>query len=224
MCIVCAGCIVVVPSVKTVNVIRVVERAVNAHNGARRSLFIRVGTSAFIFAVVILIATGRRLEAAWPWAWWGHCTAKGPQCSDDGCPPGMGADGTWYWLRSPEEERRVVAGLFNRYCTRCHGIDGRGVWDIPGVPNFTNPRWQASRSDAQIARIILEGRGSFMPPWRGTLSLEEACAMARYLRTFVPGTELARPDLHEPRPLGENPSGRVAPDEKEEEPGKNLPE
>src|SRR5207253_7664825 len=95
---------------------------------------------------------------------------------------------------SPEQEKRVVASLFNRYCIRCHGVDGRGVWDIPDVPDFTNARWQSSRSDAQLARIILEGRGAVMPPFRGTLSLEEAWAMARYLRTFVPGTQTSRPD------------------------------
>jgi len=104
-----------------------------------------------------------------------------------------GIAGTWYWLRSPDEEKRAVAALYNRYCIRCHGIDGRGVWDIPDVPNFTSPRWQACRSDGQLARIIIEGRSAVMPPFRGTLSLEEACAVGRYLRTFVPGTEVSRP-------------------------------
>jgi mono/diheme cytochrome c family protein len=103
--------------------------------------------------------------------------------------------GTWYWLHSPDQEKRLTASIFNRYCIRCHGVDGRGVWDIPDVPNFTNARWQASRSDAELAHIILEGRGAIMPPFRGTLSLEEAWAMARYLRTFLPGTEASRPDL-----------------------------
>jgi mono/diheme cytochrome c family protein len=102
--------------------------------------------------------------------------------------------GTWYWMRSPEEEKRVVASLYNRYCIRCHGVDGRGVWDIPDVPDFTNPRWMATRSDAQLARAILEGRGAVMPPFRGALSLEESWAVARYLRTFIPGTEVSRPD------------------------------
>ena len=37
-----------------------------------------------------------------------------------------------------------------------------------------------------------------MPPFRGALTLEEAWAMARYLRTFVPGTEISRPDLSAP--------------------------
>ncbi len=106
--------------------------------------------------------------------------------------------GAWYWMRSPEQERRVVMNLFNRYCIRCHGVDGRGVWDIPDVPDFTNLTWQATRPDPYRTRVILEGRGAVMPSFRGTLTLEEACAMARYLHTFVPGTEVSRPDLGAP--------------------------
>ena len=108
--------------------------------------------------------------------------------------------GSWYWMRSPDEEKRVVSGLYNRYCIRCHGVDGRGVWDIPDVPDFTNSRWQASRTDAQLSRSIIEGRGACMPPFRGAVTLEESWAMARYLRTFVPGTEVSPPDLKQPVP------------------------
>ncbi len=152
-----------------------------------------------ILALILATATQSDLRAG------GVCRTGLPcmGCVHD-CPPIQGLicddlGGTWYWLRSPDEEKRVIAGLYNRYCIRCHGVDGRGVWDIPGVPDFTNPRWQASRSDGQIARIILEGRGAVMPPFRGTLTLEEACAMARYLRTFVPGTEASKPDLGKPK-------------------------
>jgi hypothetical protein len=98
-------------------------------------------------------------------------------------------------MRSPEQERRVVISIYNRYCIRCHGVDGRGVWDIPDVPDFTNLTWQATRPDSYRTRVILEGRGAVMPSFRGTLTLEEACAMARYLHTFVPGTEVSRPNL-----------------------------
>jgi hypothetical protein len=80
-------------------------------------------------------------------------------------------------------------------------VDGRGIWDIPGVPDFTNATWQACRSDGQLARVILEGRGACMPPFRGTLTLEEAWAMGQYLRTFVPGTEVSRPDVSQPEKL-----------------------
>jgi hypothetical protein len=85
--------------------------------------------------------------------------------------------------------------LYNRYCIRCHGVDGRGVWDIPDVPDFTNVVWQATRPDAYRTRVVLEGRGAVMPSFRGTLTLEESCAIARYLHTFVPGTEVSRPGL-----------------------------
>jgi hypothetical protein len=125
--------------------------------------------------------------------------AKGwPFKKSNGDCHGCAADevgGTWYWVRSPEDEKRVVMGLYNRYCIRCHGVDGRGVWDIPDVPDFTNARWQACRSDGQLVRAILEGRGAVMPPFRGTIALDEAWAMARYLRTFVPGTEASRPEV-----------------------------
>jgi hypothetical protein len=114
--------------------------------------------------------------------------------------------GQWYSLRSPEQERRVVMNIYNRYCIRCHGVDGRGVWDIPDVPDFTNRTWQATRPDPYRTRVILEGRGAVMPPFRGTLTLEEACAMARYLHTFVPGTEVSRPDLGATAP-GNQPAG-----------------
>jgi hypothetical protein len=127
----------------------------------------------------------------------GRKASGGCACGTSGC----GADeagGAWYWLRSPDEEKRVVMGLYNRYCIRCHGVDGRGVWDIPDVPDFTNARWQACRSDGQLVRGILEGRGACMPPFRGTMALDEAWAMARYLRTFIPGTDVSRPDVAQP--------------------------
>jgi hypothetical protein len=97
--------------------------------------------------------------------------------------------GSWYWVRSPEEEGRRVASLYNRYCIRCHSCDGRGIWDIPDVPDFACANWQASRSDAQLTRLILEGRGAVMPAFRGTLSLEESAALARYIRRFVQATD-----------------------------------
>src|SRR5262249_12362604 len=149
-------------------------------------------------------------EATAFWRWWGK---RGAHAAPDGAPESAG---TWYWLRSPEQERRVIASHYNRYCLRCHGADGRGVWDIPDVPDLTSPRWQASRSDDQLTRAILEGRGAVMPAFRGTLTLEEAWAMTRYLRTFVPGTEVSPPDVREPEKAVEQvPAPKVAsPDKK----------
>jgi hypothetical protein len=161
-------------------------------NRSWRQIYVAGGFATLILAAVALVTVATRASEASVFRLWG-C---GHGCDEH--PPGTPglsgeAGGTWYWLRSPEEEKQVIISLYNRYCIRCHGVDGRGVWDIPHVPNFADARWQASRSDGQIARIIIEGRGACMPPFRGTLTVEESWGMARYLRTFVPGTEVSRP-------------------------------
>ena len=147
-----------------------------------------------VLCAVTLVAVNQPVEA-WVWqARRGHYAGDSPLCPVPCLEHGDFESGAWYWMRSPEQEKRVIMSLYNRYCIRCHGVDGRGVWDIPDVPDFTNGRWQVSRSDAQIVRGTLEGRGACMPAFRGTLTLEEAWAMARYLRTFMPGSEMPRPE------------------------------
>ena len=154
-----------------------------------------VGSLVVVSLVLVALAAHEAKAGGEPFFHWRDRQAV-QSCGD--CQPSGEVGGTWYWMRSPEQEKRVVAGLYNRYCIRCHGVDGRGVWDIPGVPNFTNASWQGSRSDGQLTRSILEGRGTVMPRFKGTLTLEESWAMARYLRTFVPGTEMSRPESSQP--------------------------
>jgi hypothetical protein len=155
------------------------------------------GASAVSLAVFLTVITTRTAGAGCLCGIIGphHHHANQPYVPGPGNVVNLDTGGYWYWMRSPEQERRVVMSLYNRYCVRCHGIDGRGIWDIPCVPDFTNIAWQASRPDPYRTRVILEGRGAVMPAFRGTLTLEEACAMARYLHTFVPGSEVSRPDL-----------------------------
>jgi hypothetical protein len=167
----------------------------NAKSLARGRYLTTASLALLVLGLGALISFSEDAQASAPW----HSLfrqKKCDTCGDGSYSPEMG--GAWYWMRSPEQEKVVVASLYNRYCIRCHGVDGRGVWDMPGIPDFTNTRWQASRSDDQIVRIIIEGRGAVMPQFRGTITLEEACGMARYLRTFVPGAEVSRPDLISP--------------------------
>src|SRR5262245_44988823 len=141
-----------------------------------RCAFGASGIITLVGAMLVLVTAGtRHSEAGILQSWCCWKKGNGPVCRqpESGLQWSGEARGTWYWVRSPEEERRVIIGLYNRYCIRCHGVDGRGVWDIPGVPDFTNDRFQASRSDGQLVRAILEGRGACMPPFRGTLTLEE---------------------------------------------------
>ena len=166
------------------------------HGSKKRWVF--AAASCGMLLILGLVAwPGTRAEAFGLWRPWHK--QRTDICDQDG-PPMMEVGGTWYWLRSPDEEKRVVMSLYNRYCIRCHDVDGRGKWDIPGVPDLTNAAWQASREDGQLARRILEGRGAVMPQFRGTLSLEEAWAMARYLRTFAQAAPLPPPEVIIPSP------------------------
>ena len=165
----------------------------------------RIGVTAALAAVFVAgLLIVPKSDAAFRWRKRSRSTpcdsayASQP-CVDSNPLLGGPAGGSWYWSRSPEEEKAVAAGLFNRYCIRCHGVDGRGIWDIPGIPNLTNGRYQSSRSDDQLARAIMQGRGAVMPPFRGVLTLEEAWALARYVRSFIPGTEISRPETDEPQ-------------------------
>jgi hypothetical protein len=175
-----------------------------AKNRLQRRIFATSGLCTLLLASVALITAASRDSRASGLFSWRSRNNCGP-CASGDCASADEIGGTWHWLRSPDEEKRVVISLYNRYCVRCHGIDGRGVWDMPDVPNFTNERWQDSRSDGQLARILIEGRGAVMPAFRGTLSLEESWAMARHLRTFRPGTEATRPDLSQPEKPGTSP-------------------
>ena len=160
----------------------------------RRSAPLLAGLVATVLTILFLAATGSPTQGDdHPWGSIFH-----KHFGHEHVPPGQIETlngGAWYWMRSPEQEKTVVMNLFNRYCIRCHGVDGRGVWDIPGIPDFTDVRWQNYRTDAEIVRIIIEGRGAVMPQFRGALALDEAWGIAHYLRSFVPGTEMSKPVL-----------------------------
>ena len=72
-------------------------------------------------------------------------------------------------------------------CAVCHGKDGRGTpnWRAKGQPDFTDAKWQKSRTDAQIAGITKEGKPKYMPAFKGKLSDEEIVAVVARIRGFA---------------------------------------
>ncbi len=58
--------------------------------------------------------------------------------------------------------------------------------NLPSIPNFTDPTWQARQSDAQLVASVLEGSGARMPAFRGRIDTETAHHLISYIRTLGP--------------------------------------
>jgi mono/diheme cytochrome c family protein len=98
---------------------------------------------------------------------------------------------------SPEraEKLRLASEFYRTNCFACHGTDGKGTLVrplMPAIPDFTTREWQTSRSNTQLQTSILEGKGTFMPPWTGKFTAEFAKDLISQVRAFGP------PDLREP--------------------------
>jgi mono/diheme cytochrome c family protein len=80
--------------------------------------------------------------------------------------------------------------LFMKLCQSCHGADGRGKQKKSGrePPDFTNPTWHASRSDAALLVSILEGAGTGMPAFNDQVQPGEARELVSYVRAFNPAS------------------------------------
>ena len=76
--------------------------------------------------------------------------------------------------------------LFDSKCALCHGKDGAGLpnWRSLGQPDFTKPEWQKGHTDEQVADSIKNGKGKFMPAFKGKLSDEETGAVVQRIRAF----------------------------------------
>jgi quinol-cytochrome oxidoreductase complex cytochrome b subunit/mono/diheme cytochrome c family protein len=84
---------------------------------------------------------------------------------------------------------RAATGLYRNYCLLCHGPQGTGrdmKRSMSMIPDFTNRNWQESVSDAQLMTSILDGKGNFMPSFRGRLSASQASDLVAYVRAFGP--------------------------------------
>ena len=77
--------------------------------------------------------------------------------------------------------------IFKNECEKCHGMDGKGAerGKNLGVPDFTDPEWQASVTDEQLIASVTNGKKK-MPKQEGKLSPEEIKAMVKYVRMLAP--------------------------------------
>ena len=77
--------------------------------------------------------------------------------------------------------------LYQKYCQVCHGVEGEGdgiMTKLMGIKpmDHTNPNETNSLDNEAIVRSILDGKGKFMPAWRGILSQTDVEALVSYIR------------------------------------------
>ncbi len=77
--------------------------------------------------------------------------------------------------------------LFVKYCTGCHGPEGRGdgykLLHGPDPANLTSPATR-KKSDTELLKTIHEGKPN-MPPWNVRLSKKEGSDVLAYVRTLA---------------------------------------
>lgn len=85
-----------------------------------------------------------------------------------------------------------ASALFAKNCAPCHGADAKGNKAI-GTPNFLDPTFQRTQSDADFSNAIHNGKGGRMPAWSGKLSEPEIASLVTYVRSFANGRNQAAP-------------------------------
>jgi len=81
----------------------------------------------------------------------------------------------------------VGSQLYQKYCRVCHGAEGDGdgiMTKLMGIMpmDHTNPHETNSLDNEELAKSILDGKGRFMPAWRGILSQSDVAALVSYIR------------------------------------------
>lgn len=77
-----------------------------------------------------------------------------------------------------------AASLYKQKCSMCHGADGKGFSALK-TPNFTDPKYQKSVKDKDLADAIKDGKkGTAMPAFANKLKEDEIQALVEYIRSL----------------------------------------
>jgi cytochrome c oxidase cbb3-type subunit 3 len=95
----------------------------------------------------------------------------------------------------------AVVLVYRTSCLKCHDSDGTGEAGragFPKIPDFTERRWQAGRSDSELSRSILEGKGQSMPRMKDKLGAVDVKQMVAFVRGFQDGKQVVDDAPEEP--------------------------
>jgi alcohol dehydrogenase (cytochrome c) len=99
-----------------------------------------------------------------------------------------------------QQEPDAGQALFTEHCAVCHGAVAEGG----AGPDLTNPRWLAAVNDAELDRLIREGKpGTAMPGFAGALDARGRQAVIAHLRrlgqqALQPANDLPGPAVNVP--------------------------
>ena len=77
--------------------------------------------------------------------------------------------------------------LYQTYCQVCHGVEGDGegiMTELMGITpmDHTNSNVTEQLDNEEIVKSILDGKGRYMPAWRGILGEDDVAALVSYIR------------------------------------------
>jgi cbb3-type cytochrome c oxidase subunit III len=80
--------------------------------------------------------------------------------------------------------------IFKSACVACHGKDGTGRGILAhliqiAMIDFTVSENMKGMSDEELVKLIREGKGDYMPSWKGALSDDEITDVASYVRLLA---------------------------------------
>lgn len=88
----------------------------------------------------------------------------------------------------PAAEGDAIASVWTMQCAPCHGGSGRGDGPLSrsfqGVRDLSDPQWQSSATDADIASVIRNGRNR-MPAFGEALSDDTVTALVAHIRSLA---------------------------------------
>jgi mono/diheme cytochrome c family protein len=98
-------------------------------------------------------------------------------------------------LLSLTYEQRQGRFLYTKYCSICHGTEGKGdgfnAFSLDPKPrNFTDEKYMNALSDPRLIETVTQGgrgvnRSPFMPSWGGRLNKREVEYVVAYIRAFA---------------------------------------
>jgi len=96
----------------------------------------------------------------------------------------------------------TAVNIYGTSCFVCHDTTGKGNATFritaPELPDFTSTAWQKSRTDADLAQSILQGKGKFMLPRKAELGSVDVKDMVALMRRFEGGKYVAELEAAKP--------------------------